>query len=166
MNRWAAIIDLTTQKLFEWVSYLNIVMVISTFVVVVLRYGFDLGWVWLQEISRYAHVMIFLTAAAYALKADAHVRVDIFYQKLSAKNQALMDGLGTLFLLFPTCGVIVFYSYRYVLNSWQVLEGSKDGGGLEAVFILKSFILVYGFLLMAQGLSSVLNKLRVWRSAP
>ena len=112
-------------------------MVLVTFVIVVLRYAFERGWVWMQEIVIYLHAFTFLLAAEYALARDEHVRVDILYRPASPRRKAWINLLGSLFLLMPMCAVLSYHSYPYVIASWSVLEGSKDGGGLEAVFSSK-----------------------------
>lgn len=155
MHKLSANIDRLNTFVGKTSSWLMLVMVLVTFFVVLLRYVFNLGWVWLQEIVTYSHAILFLSAAGYGLHKNSHVRVDIFYQKMSVQKKAWVDLLGSLLLLFPFCLVIFFQSFEFVSNSWRELEGSKDGGGLEAVFILKSFILVYSALLLLQGVSVI-----------
>ncbi len=130
-------------------------MVLVTFTIVILRYVFELGWVWMQETVLYMHAFVFLFASAYALGRDAHVRVDILYRPLSERGKAVVDGVGSLLLLIPICVVIFHQAYPYVIDSWLVLEGSKDGGGLEAVFLLKTGILLFCLLLFLQALAIV-----------
>jgi len=145
------------DRLNDWVgkalSWLILGMVVITFTIVILRYFFRLGWVWMQEIVLYLHGMVFLLACGTTLLKDGHVRVDIFYREFSPKNKAWVNLLGSLFLLLPTCMLIFYESFPYVVDSWEVFEGSKDGGGLEAVFLLKSVILVFCVLTTLQGLS-------------
>ena len=128
-------------------------MVLITFLVVIFRYVFNIGWVWMQEIVLYMHAFVFLVGAGYTLFKDAHVRVDIFYRRLSDRKKAWVNLLGSIFLLFPTCGLIFYQACPFVLDSWKVLEGSKDGGGLEGVYLLKTTILIYCALLLLQGVS-------------
>ena len=130
-------------------------MVLVTFVIVVLRYAFERGWVWMQEIVIYLHAFTFLLAAGYALARDEHVRVDIFYRPASPQRKAWVNLLGSVFLLIPMCAVLFYQSYPYVISSWSVLEGSKDGGGLEAVFLLKTAIPLFCLLLFTQALVTV-----------
>lgn len=149
------------DSLNEWVgraaSWLLILMVGVTFLNVVLRYVFQVGWVWLQEIVIYAHGYLFLLSIGWALKRNAHVRVDILYQKLSPKFRAWVDTFGALILCVPSCFLIFSKAFPYVADSWRVLEGSKDGGGLECVFLLKSSILIFCALTLAQALSMALR---------
>jgi TRAP-type mannitol/chloroaromatic compound transport system permease small subunit len=153
------------DSLSEWlgltVSWLSLLMVVVTFVVVVLRYAFDLGWIWLQESITYMHATLFLVGAAYTLKHEGHVRVDIFYRRLTPRTQAWIDLGGTLFLLLPVCLFIFSVSWDYVVQSWSLREGSREAGGLDGVYLLKSLILVMAALLVLQGLSLALRRLLV-----
>jgi tripartite ATP-independent transporter DctM subunit len=63
-------------------SWLTVIMVIVTVVVVVMRYVFDAGAVWLQESVVWMHAVVFMVGAAYTLQQDEHVRVDIFYRRV------------------------------------------------------------------------------------
>jgi TRAP-type mannitol/chloroaromatic compound transport system permease small subunit len=148
------------------VPWLTLFMVLVTFVIVLLRYVFARGWVWMQEIVLYMHAFVFLLAAAHTLARDAHVRVDILYRPLQPGKKALVNLLGAVFLLIPSCAVLFYQSLPFVLDSWQVLEGSKDGGGLEAVFVLKTAIPVFCLLLLAQAVSVIVRSLEVLRKPP
>lgn len=143
------------------VAWLTLLMVLMTFGIVILRYGFNLGWIWLQEIVTYLHVAVFTIAAAWTLQLDGHVRVDIFYTDMPVKKRALVDLLGTLLLLIPFCIFVLIISAPYVANSWQLLEGSREAGGLPLVFLLKSLILVLPALLLGQA---VIGALDAWKT--
>lgn len=134
-------------------------MAVVTFIVVVLRYVFNLGWIWLQESVVYMHGMLFMAAAGYTLYTEGHVRVDIFYDKMTEEKKAWVDLFGALFLLLPTCFIILYYGSGYVFSSWEILEDSKETGGLPAIFILKSFILIFPVLLISQGASQAIKSL-------
>lgn len=141
----------------EWVgravSWLSLGMVLVAFAVVVLRYAFDLGWIAMQESITYMHAALFLAGAAYTLKHQGHVRVDIFYHRFSVRTQAWVDLFGTLLLLFPVCLFVFYVSWDYVAQSWELREGSREAGGLGGVFLLKSLILVMAGLLLMQGVA-------------
>lgn len=137
------------------VAWLTLGMVLLTFAIVILRYGFNLGWIWLQEIVIYLHVAVFTIAAAWTLQRDGHVRVDIFYTDMTARKQAWVNLLGTLLFLVPFCIFVLIVSWPYVTNSWQLLETSREAGGLPLVFLLKSLILVLPALLLGQAIITV-----------
>lgn len=155
------------ESIITWsghlVSWLTLMMVIVTFIVVVLRYVFDIGWIALQESITYMHAMVFLIGAAYTMQQEAHVRVDILYSKLSTKNRAWIDLLGSLFLLMPMMVFITWVSWEYILNSWSVMENSREAGGLPGVYLLKSLILIMATLLILQAVVQVIRSLqKIW----
>ena len=136
-------------------SWLTLVMVVLTFAVVVLRYGLNQGWIWLQESVTYLHAMVFMIAAAWAFQVDEHVRVDIFYRDRSAHYKAWVNLLGTLIFLLPFSVFLLLIGWDYVLASWAAMEGSREAGGLPLVYLLKSLILVLPALLLVQSYSTV-----------
>jgi len=155
VRKTASFIDALNEFVGSVIAWLTLFMVIVTFTVVVLRYGFDLGWIAMQESVTYLHAFVFMAGAAYTLKHNGHVRVDIFYTRMSASTQAWVNLLGTLGMLLPVCVFILWVSWDYVISSWSLLEGSREAGGLPLVFILKSFIPLLVVLLALQGISVV-----------
>ncbi len=145
-------------KIGESVSWLNLLLTLIVFVIVVCRYAFGLSWVWLQELSIYIHALIFMSAAAYTLQADQHVKVDVLSYKLSEKMNSGLKKIGVVLFLWPTCVLIFYQSWSYVVNSWHVLETSTDPNGLPGIFLLKTLLLVYPSLLFMQGLLILLKK--------
>lgn len=154
----------------EWtgraVAWLTLLMVITTFTVVVLRYGFDLGSIAMQESIIYLHALNFMLGAAFTLKHDAHVRVDIFYQKMGPRGQAWVDLVGTLVLLLPVCGFIFWSSWDYVAAAWAVRETSGEAGGLPFVYLLKSILLLMPCLLMLQGAVIIITSVLILQGKP
>lgn len=141
------------------VSWLTLLMVLVTFLVVVLRYVFDSGSIALQESITYLHSMIFLIGASWTLQQDAHVRVDIFYTHFNKEARAWVNFIGSAFLLLPVMVFISWISWDYVSSSWDVLEGSREAGGIAGVFLLKSLILVFTALLILQGLVQIVESM-------
>ncbi len=152
-------IDLVNEWIGKSVAWLTLAMVLLTFVIVVLRYAFDLGWIALQESVAYLHALVFMLGAAYTLKHDGHVRVDILYQRCASRTRAWIDCLGTLLLLLPVSIFIIWSSWEYVTDSWRIFEGSSNSGGLPGVYLLKSCIIVMALLLILQGLAMFLRNL-------
>ena len=159
MNSLAERIDALNERIGKTISWGVIAATLITFLVVVLRKGFDWGSIGLQESALYFHALLFMAGSAYTLKHNGHVKVDIFYQNFSAKGRAIVNLIGTLFLLLPFSLFILWISADYVIASWQQLEGSREAGGLPMVFILKSFIPLLGILLVLQGISSLIHAL-------
>jgi len=154
-------IDTITESIGKAISWLLLVMVLVSFIIVLLRYGFNIGWIAMQESVLYMHGFIFMLGAAYTLKADGHVRVDIFYQKFSKKQQALVNIFGSLFLLLPVCAFIFYISFDYVQMSWRIMEQSPEAGGLPFVYLSKTFILLFCTFLSLQGLAEVMRNFLV-----
>ncbi len=147
-------INVAIGKFFSWSL---LIMVITTFVIVILRYLFNIGFIWMQELVRYLYASVFMLCAAYTLANDEHVRVDIFYSKMENKHKTIVNMIGALIFLFPVCLCILYYSYTYVINSWIQLEGSLEERGLHAVYLLKTFIWAFAIMLVLQSTYIVLQ---------
>lgn len=149
----------------EWigraVAWLTLAMVLLTLAIVVARYVFSVGSIAVQEAVTYLHATVFMLGAAYALRHDRHVRVDIFYRDLDPRRQAWVDYLGVLFLLLPTCAYIFLVSLDYVAAAWAVREGSREAGGLPLLFALKTLIPVTAILLAFEGVLRAVEQVRV-----
>ena len=183
-------VDGVNDRVGRAVAWLMLTMVLMTCFVVLLRYailpltapllemewfagsiGLPLIWlrenyVKLQESYVWMHGITFMVGAGYTLLHDGHVRVDIFYRGASPKYQAWVNLLGVLFLLIPVLSVIGYYSYPYVADSWDKLEASREAGGLEGLYLLKSMLLVFVVLTMAQGISLMLRSILVLNNHP
>lgn len=143
------------SQLGRGVAWLTLAMVILIFSIVVLRYGFNQGWIWLQESVTYMHALVFMVAAAWAVQTDDHVRVDIFYRSKSQRYKNWVNLVGTLLFMVPFSLFLLFIGWDYVTASWATLESSREAGGLPLVFVLKSLILVLPALLLLQSWSTV-----------
>lgn len=143
------------------VAWLTLLMVVVTFVIVVLRYVFDAGFIWLQEALTWMHAAVFMLGAAYALQQEEHVRVDIFYRDMSESGKAWVNALGVLFFLLPLCAFFLVESWDYVRSSWSIGEISRDTGGLPypAIPLLKSILLVMPLTVGLQGLALLLRSI-------
>jgi TRAP-type mannitol/chloroaromatic compound transport system permease small subunit len=150
-------IDSMNAFLCRLVSWFTLFMVLLTLLIVVLRYGFNLGWIAMQESVMYLHGMVFLLGAAHTLRVNGHVRVDIFYRRFSPKKQAKVDIFGSLFLLMPVNIFIFIVSFDYVMRAWRVMEASQEAGGIPGVFLLKSLILLFSFTMLLQGIAEVVR---------
>jgi len=141
-------------------------MTLLTFGVVLLRYGFNLGWIWMQESITYLHATIFMVAAAWTFQADDHVRVDIFYRDRSPRYRNLVNLAGTLLFLVPFSIFLLVIAWDYVAVSWASHEGSREAGGLPLVWLLKSLMLVMPVLLLLQSGSTAVSCIRALRGTP
>ena len=138
------------------VAWLTGLMVAVTTVMVVSRYVFASGWIWMQESVIWMHALVFMLAAAYTLHCDEQVRVDVFYRGMSPRRRALVNILGTALLLIPTCVFMLVFSWDYVVVAWQIDEASPEAGGLPALYLLKTVIPLTAVLLILQGVAQIL----------
>lgn len=161
LTRLARLIDNINQALGMSVAWLAMMMVLVQFAVVVLRYTFGYGSIFMQETILYLHGFVFMLGASYALLHDGHVRVDIFYREASPKTKAKIDIFGVLFFLIPVCVTLLIYTMPYVQTSWANLEGSNETSGIPARFILKTTIPVFCVLMSLQGISILIHSLNV-----
>jgi TRAP-type mannitol/chloroaromatic compound transport system permease small subunit len=135
--------------------WLALIMVLLTFAIVILRYALNSGGVLLQESVMYLHGTLFMLAIALGVGDNTHVRVDILYSRRSPEQQAWIDLVGHILFLLPVAGFMIWVSLPYVSNSWQILEGSSEVGGIPGVFLLKTLIPLTGALLFCQGIAGV-----------
>ena len=156
--------NLATGKLVAW---LTIIMVVVTCIIVVMRYVFDAGLIWLQESVIWMHATVFMVGAAYTLLHEDHVRIDVFYREMSERRRALIDLIGVVVFLLPFCGLLGFTSYEFAAVSWSMHEASRESGGLPFPFvpILKSVLVVMPIAVGLQGISLLLRSVATIRRA-
>lgn len=143
-----------TGRLIAWLTF---AMVLITCFVVVARYVFGFGSIGLQESVMYLHGMVFMLGIGYTLKEKGHVRVDVLYEKFSARTRDMVDLAGHLLFLLPVAVFIFWISLDYVQFSWSVRESSGQPGGLPGVYLLKTLIPAMAALLFVQGVSEALK---------
>lgn len=151
------ILCVTLAKLGSWIGrqaiWLMPLMALVTFVVVVLRYGFSIGSIKMQESVIYMQAALFMLTAAYCQRLNKHVRIDIFYGNRTPKQQAFINLCGSLFFLLPVSVCIFAVSWEYVANSWSYLEQSPEPGGLPFVYLLKTLLLIMPAMLFCQSIA-------------
>lgn len=133
-------------------AWLLFVMMCMMTAIVLLRYGFGISLIAMQELVAYAHATAFLLGAAFTLKSDEHVRVDIFYTNMSARSQAWVNCLGTLFLLLPFACFLLYGAWHYFIAAWSIQETSSEAGGLAFLFVLKAMMPLAAALLIYEAL--------------
>jgi TRAP-type mannitol/chloroaromatic compound transport system permease small subunit len=156
-------IDRLTTAIGRTVAWLALAIVLLEFALVVARYLFALGSIWLTETVIYAHATLFMLAAAWTLRAGGHVRVDIFYAEASPRTKAMIDLIGALLLLLPFALVLIWLGVPYAARSWAVLERSQEASGLPLVFVLKTMIPLFAGLMALQGVAQAIRALAVLR---
>ncbi|WP_142850332.1 TRAP transporter small permease subunit [Telmatospirillum sp. J64-1] len=148
------------------VMWFAIGMMLIQFGIVIMRYVFGMSFIFLNELELYLHAALFMLGAGFTLLHDGHVRVDIFYGALTPRKRALVDFLGTLILLIPTCIVLLYYTWPFVRRSWQIMEGPLSVGGIPALYLLKSLLPAFAVLVLIQGVALALRSLAVMLGAP
>ncbi len=164
MTRIADRIDRFSTSVGRAAAWLALAIVAVQFSVVVLRYAFGTGSIWLTESVLYSHAALFLLTAAWTLREQGHVRVDIFYASAPPRRKALVDLLGALFLLIPFALALGLLSLPYVARSWSVLERSRETSGLPLVFLLKTLIPAFALMLALQGVAQAIRAAGAMRS--
>jgi TRAP-type mannitol/chloroaromatic compound transport system permease small subunit len=147
-------------------AWLTLFMVLTTFAVVVMRYVFDMGFIWLQESVVWMHAFVFMVGAAYTLQQEGHVRVDIFYREMTEARRAWVDFLGVLIFLLPLCAFLAWAAFDFVAVSWTLREASRESGGLPYPLIplLKSILVVMPITVGLQGVSLLSRSIKTIRS--
>ncbi len=155
--RLSEAIDRFQDRVGHGLAWLTAAMVAATVIVVVLRYGFGTGAIALQESVIYMNSLVFLAGAAWTFKENRHVRVDIFFSQMPRRMQIGIDFCGHLLLLLPMCVVVFVRSFDWVVASWRIGEASPEVGGIPAVYLLKTTILLMPSLLILQILAECIK---------
>ncbi len=162
----ALAIERAICALSEWVGRFAAVLVVALVLLVcydvAMRYLFQAGSVALQELEWHLFGLIFLLGAAYTLKHDEHVRVDLLYRSrwMNRRRRAWVDLLGALFFLIPFCLLVIYSAWPFVANAYHYGEGSPDPGGLPHRWLMKGVIIVGFALLALQGVAMAIGAAR------
>lgn len=159
MTRIADGLDWINRTTGSAVMWLALAMALLQFVLVLLRYVFGIASIFWSEGVLYLHASLFMLGAGYTLWAQGHVRVDIFYARLSPRGQAAIDIFGHLALLAPALILLLYWSWPMVRRSWAILEGPISVGGIPASFLLKSLVPAFCVLLLIQAASALIRDL-------
>ena len=159
IERTVNFIDSINDWVGRAISWLLVLMVLNVFFVVVLRYVFGFGAIWMQELYVWSHAIVFLMGAGYTLLHKGHVRIDLIYRSASNKYKSLIDLLGSVFFALPVIYVIFIKSLPMVERSWKVLEKSAEAGGLPGLFLFKTVLLVFPLLFGIQFISLALKSI-------
>lgn len=130
------------EKYGAFLGWLTLGMVLFSFVTVVTRNLFNVVWIPVQELTIYCHAAALMLGMVYAWHHDKHVRVDVFYQKFSLSKKQRINFWGTVLLLVPMMGFIIWSCFQYVIDAWMRLEGSGETGGLPLMFLFKTLLLL------------------------
>ena len=164
MKQFQILIDKLTDNIANGLLYILIALILLVFSTVFFRYVFNMSYIIVQEIIMYLHALIFMFGISYALKENSHVKIDVLYNTLNKRTQRVISIAGLVSFILPTALFIIYISIDMVTQSWMMLEGSSEAGGLNLVFILKSLIPISGGLIFLQGISELIKHIRVSRS--
>ena len=153
----SSLFDKINEFVGKNISWFIILMVVVQLAIVMSRYIYGIGFLKLQELLIYLHGSLFTLAAGYTLLKDEHVRVDLIYREASQKYKSLINIFGSLIFLIPFCVLTFSTSLPYVKRSWKILEGSPETSGLNAVFILKTVLIIFPILLLLQSFSIIIR---------
>lgn len=140
-------------------SWLILLMAAIVTLIVVMRSIFDLGWVALQESVTYMHASTFMLSLAYTAHQNGHVRVDIFYRKMSDEAKAWVDACGAVVFLLPFSVFLGLISWQFVVEAWAIHESSINPGGIPAVYALKTLMPITSALLVLRALGEIASQL-------
>jgi len=161
LSKITAYINRFTNGVGRVIAWLTLLLVALVIIVVVSRYLLGIGSIAIQESVTYVHAIIFMLGLAFTLQRGGHVRVDIFYRNYSARRKALVDLVGAVIFLMPFCLLILIGSWDYVMASWSILETSSETGGLAAVYLLKTLMIIMPITLALQGIAEILNSILI-----
>ena len=147
-------ISIISEYITKYFFYMMFVLVIVN---ILLRYIFNINFIFMQELVMYLHAFIFLFGISICLKENSHVRIDVFSNKLDSKVKKYIEILGTVFLIIPFCLFVLYESTPIIMRSWEMLESSGEPGGLPFIYILKSAIYVFASLLLIQALGRLVK---------
>lgn len=163
VRRLARRIDAWQDAFGRALSWLMLVMVLVVFSDVVLRYVLNVTSVFTQELEWYLFAITYLMGAGYVMLYDEHVRVDIVYSRLPPRRRAWLNFILMFVFFFPSCVLIIYTTWPFFRNSYMVLEGSPDPGGIPARWALKGVIIVAFSILLIQGISQAIKNYYVAR---
>ena len=147
-------ISIISEYITKYFFYIMFILVIVN---ILLRYIFNINFIFMQELVMYLHAFIFLFGISICLKENSHVRIDVFSNKLNAKVKKYIEILGTVFFIIPFCLFVLYESTPIIIRSWEMLESSGEPGGLPFIYILKSSIYVFASLLLIHALGRLVK---------
>lgn len=165
--RLATVVERINDRIGRAVTWLSLGMILVGAYNAVARYmdrhlGTALSANTYLELQWYMFSVLFLLGAAWTLRHDAHVRVDVLYSRLNVRSRAWIDLLGSLLFLIPFSVLMIWTSWPSVVESWELKEMSPDPGGLPR-YPLRAVIPLAFFLLLLQGIAVVLKKIALLR---
>lgn len=166
MNFFTKILKKIIDAVGSLCSLLMVLMILNVFYDVVMRYFFNDVSIAMQELEWHLFAAMFMFGIGYTLTEDGHVRVDVFYDRFSNRTKAMINILGSLVLALPITLLIIFYSWGYTLEAYQMGEGSADPGGLPHRWLIRSVIPVSSIYLVICIIYVLLNQFKMLSQQP
>ena len=160
LNKLFNILNIIIGKIL---SILMILLILNVFYDVIAKYFFNGGSIAMQEMEWHLFGVIILFGMSYALREEAHVRVDFLYNNFSAKTQSIINILGTIFFIIPLAILIIYGSYDFVMDSYEMNEISEDPGGLTHRWIIKAMIPLSFIYLIITSIGYILDNIKKYR---
>jgi TRAP-type mannitol/chloroaromatic compound transport system permease small subunit len=148
---FARAVDAINDLVGRIIAWLTLATVLVCFAGVFMRYVLNVGFIWMQDLYVWLHATVFVVGAGYTYLVGGHVRVDIFYARMSERAKAWIDLIGCVVWLLPWLAVLVATSMPWVAISWRLFEPSTNIGGMPGLFLLKTEIIVFTVLVGLQG---------------
>lgn len=161
----------TIDRISAWagkgVSWLVPILILELVYDTAARYLFNAPTMWSYDISYMLYGTIFLVAAAYTLQLDKHVRIELFYDRLSTRGQAIIDCLGYLVFFFPALLALIFYGTEFAIKSWKLLETGGESMWQPPIYPFKTILPLASILLFIQGLALFIRSVQtILQGAP
>lgn len=153
LRKFADLVDRMNDWIGRTVSWAMLPVVLVAFAVVFLRYVAGVGFPWLQEVYIWLHGMAFMAASAWVLKEGGHVRVDLIYRGLGLRARAWIELFGVFVFLMPMTLLMGWWAWPAVHRSWRLMERSSTSDGLQFMYVLKAFVVVFCVTVSLQGLA-------------
>ena len=158
LETFVSIADAINEWIGRVVAWLAVGCLLTCFLVVVLRYGFSIGFPWMQELYVWQHAVVFMVGAGFTFLHHGHVNVDIAYSRFAPRTKAWVDIVGTVVFLLPWMTVLAWTSSQFILSSWVILEPSSQTDGMPGLFVLKTMIWVFCAVVTLQGLALIARR--------
>ena len=163
-QRLAGGIDRFIDLVGSATAWLALILALVMGANVLLRYGFSIGSIWMQELEWHIMVPICVFGMSYALRHGEHVRVDVLFQYFTPSNKRLIEMVTAIVAMLLSI-VVIWLCIPYVWQSWSIGEGTANPGGIDYRYIVKSLIPIGFALFFVQSLSEAIKSYLAWRNA-
>ena len=140
-----------------------LLMALNVFFDVIMRYFFRNSSVGMQEMEWHLFSIVILFGVSVALLDEGHVRVDFLYDRYSEKSKAIINIIGTILFLLPLALLILFGSFDFVKDAYDINEISEDPGGLPFRWVIKGMIPLAFLVLVFSSIGYTIKNINIFR---